>query len=79
MELQADISAARLRRKIGQTVEVLVDAIEDGQVIARSSADAPEIDGLVYIADDEELAVGEFAQVEVIETDEHDLYAVRVT
>jgi len=79
MELQAEISAARLQRKIGQTVEVLVDAIEDGQVIARSSADAPEIDGLVYIADDEELTVGEFAQVKVIETDEHDLYGVRVT
>ncbi len=78
MELQAEISATRLQRKIGQTVEVLVDAIEDGQVIARSSADAPEIDGLVYIVDDEELAVGEFAQVKVIETDEHDLYAVRV-
>jgi ribosomal protein S12 methylthiotransferase len=78
MELQAEISAARLQRKIGRTLEVLVDVIEDGQVIARSSADAPEIDGLVYIADDEELAVGEFAQVKVIETDEHDLYAVRV-
>ena len=79
MELQAEISAARLQRKIGQTVEVLVDAIEDGQVIARSSADAPEIDGLVYMADDEESAIGEFARVRVIETDEHDLYAMRVT
>ncbi|MFO1433074.1 MAG: 30S ribosomal protein S12 methylthiotransferase RimO [Candidatus Competibacteraceae bacterium] len=78
MELQANLSAARLQRKIGQTIQVLVDAIEDGQGIARSSADAPEIDGLVYIADGEELTVGEFTPVQVIGTDEHDLYTVQV-
>jgi len=75
MNHQATISAARLQAKIGRTLTVLVDAIEDGRAIARSSADAPEIDGLVYVEDGAHLAVGEFAEVTVIEADEYDLYA----
>jgi ribosomal protein S12 methylthiotransferase len=74
MALQADISAARLQQKIGRTLTVLVDAHAGDQAIARSSADAPEIDGLVYIVDGAGLPIGEFTQVEVIDTDEHDLY-----
>ena len=49
MALQAGISASRLREKVGRTLDVLVDEIEDGTAIARSSADAPEIDGVVRI------------------------------
>ena len=76
MALQAEISAARLRRKIGQTVQVLVDGRDArGAAVARSSADAPEIDGLVHVEDGETLAVGEFAEVRIVAADAHDLHA----
>ena len=76
MALQATISAERLRRKIGQTLTVLVDATdEDGTAIARSTADAPEIDGVVYVENGAGLAVGEFAEVRIVAADEHDLRA----
>ncbi len=75
MQTQADISAARLAKRVGSRIKVLVDSIEDGYAIARSSADAPEIDGLVYVEDNGELAPGEFAEVTVDRADTHDLYA----
>ncbi|HCK80659.1 MAG TPA: 30S ribosomal protein S12 methylthiotransferase RimO [Candidatus Competibacter sp.] len=76
MELQATISAARLRRKIGRTVTVLVDAIDTGgTAIARSAADAPEVDGVVAIERGGAFAAGEFVDVRIVDTDEHDLYA----
>ena len=73
METQAAISAARLQRKIGRTLDVLVDAIEDGVAIARSAADAPEIDGVVRIVDGGTLDVGEFARTVITAADAHDL------
>jgi ribosomal protein S12 methylthiotransferase len=79
MEVQAGISAARLAAKIGRTLTVLVDGHEDGQAIARSSADAPEIDGLVYVEDGESLPIGEFAQVRIVAADEHDLFGIAVS
>jgi ribosomal protein S12 methylthiotransferase len=76
MERQSAISADRLHRKIGRVLTVLVDAIdEEGVAIARSTADAPEIDGVVYIEDGAKLPVGEFVQVRIVDADEHDLYA----
>ena len=79
MELQATISGDRLRRKIDRTMTVLVDTIDDeGTAIARSSADAPEIDGVVYIEDGEELPIGEFASVRIVDSDEHDLFGERL-
>ena len=72
MAAQAEISAARLRRKIGRELDVLVDRIEDGAAIARSYADAPEIDGVVRI-DGAPLARGTFARVTVTGADTHDL------
>ncbi|MEJ7667865.1 MAG: 30S ribosomal protein S12 methylthiotransferase RimO [Casimicrobiaceae bacterium] len=75
MRTQAGISARRLRAKIGTTLDVLVDAVESGAAIARSSADAPEIDGVVHIADGGNLRIGEFARVTVTGADEHDLRA----
>jgi len=76
MEKQAAISATKLKNKIGKTLSVLVDHVdEDGIASARSMADAPEIDGLVIIENAPLLTVGEFAQVEIISSDEHDLYA----
>ena len=74
MEVQAEISAAKLRRMIGKTLTVLVDDAEDGQSLARSYRDAPEIDGQVVI-EGVELPVGEFVKVRVTHADEHDLWA----
>ena len=74
MEVQADISAAKLSRMIGKTLTVLVDEADDGQSLARSYRDAPEIDGQVVI-EGVELPVGEFVKVRVTHADEHDLWA----
>ena len=75
MLLQEEISEARLKRKIGKTITVLVDEVNIDGVIARSSADAPEIDGLVYIENGSQLKVGDFVDVKIIDSDEHDLWA----
>ena len=74
MYLQEEISAEKLAKKVGQTMTVLVDDVDEQGSIARSSADAPEIDGLVYI-DGEDLEVGEFVTVKITGSDEHDLHA----
>jgi len=76
MDVQARISADRLQAKIGRELTVLVDAVDEQGAVARSAADAPEIDGLVYVVDGQDLAVGQFAQVRVVDADEHDLEAV---
>jgi ribosomal protein S12 methylthiotransferase len=78
MRLQETISTARLKRYKGEVIDVLVDEIADGRAIARSAADAPEIDGAVHIARAAGLAAGEFAKVRVTRTDAHDLFAVPV-
>ncbi len=75
METQARISAERLAEKVGRRMQVLVDAIEDGRAVARSSADAPEIDGLVYVEDASGLEPGQFAEVVIEASDTHDLFA----
>jgi ribosomal protein S12 methylthiotransferase len=76
MAVQAKISAARLSRRVGSTMTALVDAIEGDVAIARCAADAPEIDGVVRIADARNATVGTFVDVRVIGSDEHDLAAV---
>jgi len=75
METQAEISANRLQAKVGTRQIVLIDSVEENHAIARSSADAPEIDGVVHIdVDDYEIEAGDFIEVDVIATDEHDLF-----
>jgi len=78
MEVAAEISAERLQKKIGTEQLVLVDEIdhEEGVAIARSKADAPEIDGNVFIEGPgaTELRVGEFVKVQVTDADDYDLY-----
>ena len=75
MQHQEDISTQRLERKIGRRITVLVDEIDEDGAIARSTGDAPDIDGLVYVTDGHHLTVGEFAEVTVNDCDVHDLYA----
>ena len=75
MLLQEQISEERLKRRIGQTITVLVDEVDEEGAVARSSADAPEIDGLVYIEDGQQLKVGDIVDVKVNDSDAHDLWA----
>jgi len=75
MQCQEDISTRRLERKIGRTMEVLIDEVDEEGALARSQGDAPEIDGLVYVTDGQGLEVGDFARVTVTDCDVHDLYA----
>jgi ribosomal protein S12 methylthiotransferase len=75
MLLQEEISEERLKRKVGKTITALVDEVDEEGAIARSSADAPEIDGLVYIEDGQELQVGDLVEVKVTDSDTHDLWA----
>ena len=75
MQVQAAISAVKLTKKIGRTLTVLVDEVDGEGALARSPADAPEIDGMVRIADGQSLKPGHFAEVVVEASDEHDLLA----
>lgn len=76
MEKQADISVRRLEAKIGREMTVLVDEIdEEGDAIARSPGDAPEIDGVVFIENVEGLSPGDFVDVIVTDSSDHDLWA----
>jgi ribosomal protein S12 methylthiotransferase len=74
MEHQAEISAARLQRRIGRIETVLVDEVVEEGAVARSKADAPEIDGQVYIDGATHLKVGDLVQVELEEADDYDLW-----
>ncbi|MDG6897575.1 ribosomal protein S12 methylthiotransferase [Actinobacillus delphinicola] len=76
MQLQQEISAQRLQQKIGKTLPVMVDEVNEKGIIGRSMADAPEIDGLVYIAAPEDFkpTVGEILQVTITDADEYDLW-----
>ena len=76
MQLQQEISAERLKRKIGQTFDVIVDEIDDEGIIGRTKADAPEVDGLVYIENlsGAPVKVGEFIKVTITHSDEYDLW-----
>ena len=78
MALQAQISAEKLERKVGTVQMVLVDAIDGELAIGRSKADAPEIDGLVQIQDGAAagLKPGDFCEVRIMGSDEHDLYGL---
>ena len=76
MLLQQEISAERLKQKIGQTLDVIVDEIDDEGIIGRTKADAPEVDGLVYIENlsGTSVKVGEFIKVTITHSDEYDLW-----
>jgi len=80
MKVQERVSRKRLKAKVGKTVKVLIDEVNEAGAVARSSADAPEIDGTVFIelptrkADQAKLKVGEFVSVKVTGSDAHDLW-----
>jgi ribosomal protein S12 methylthiotransferase len=74
MAHQAEISADRLQQRIGRIETVLIDEVVAEGAIARSKADAPEIDGQVFIDGATHLKAGEFVQVKLEEADEHDMW-----
>jgi len=78
MAVSARISAEKLARKVGSSIEVLIDAVdsESGGATGRSKADAPEIDGEVHLRDAGGLQPGDIVRVAVEDSDEHDLYGV---
>jgi len=79
MEKTAAISAAKLQAKIGRTLEVIIDEVGDDGATGRSQADAPDIDGQVFLRDAGHLGQGDIVRVEIEDADEHDLYGVPVT
>jgi len=75
MERAAEISQARLAARVGRSMRVLVDSVDKGTAIARSAADAPEIDGVVHIRGAKSLRPGDWADVEITSSDAYDLHA----
>ncbi|MCE7913155.1 MAG: 30S ribosomal protein S12 methylthiotransferase RimO [Nitrosomonas sp. PRO4] len=75
MQLQAEISCERLAKKVGRNMTVMIEELTEDCIIARSSADAPEIDGLVYVDKTIEGQPGDFIEVEITDADTHDLFA----
>ncbi|MCD2323822.1 30S ribosomal protein S12 methylthiotransferase RimO [Sphingomonas sp. IC-56] len=76
MEKTAAISAAKLQAKIGRTLDVIIDEVGDEGATGRSQADAPEIDGEVFLRDAAHLKQGDIVSVAIEDADEHDLYGV---
>ena len=75
MRRAAEISEARLAARVGRRMRVLVDSVDKGTAIARSEADAPEIDGVVHIRNAKSLRPGDWADVEITSSDAYDLHA----
>ena len=76
MERTAAISAAKLQAKVGRTLEVIIDEVGEDGATGRSQADAPEIDGQVFLRDAAHLTQGDIVRVAIEDADEHDLYGV---
>jgi ribosomal protein S12 methylthiotransferase len=75
MALQQQISADKLQAKIGRTIEILIDEVDADGAVGRSSADAPEIDGKVFLDGVTDLNPGDFVEAQVTGADEYDLWA----
>lgn len=75
MAHQQAISTARLAQKVGREIDVLIDEIDEDGPVGRSSADAPEIDGSVFVNTEKTLKPGDMVRVRVTDSDEYDLYA----
>ncbi len=77
MQTQQKISTEKLQQKIGRTIEVLIDEVDEQGAVGRSYADAPGIDGMVYLNDDVSLKPGDLVKATVTHSDEYDLWAER--
>ena len=74
MMRQSEISTDKLRNRIGSEIEVLIEENDGETAIGRSRFDAPEIDGLVYVANGAKLKTGDFSRIRIVDADEHDLW-----
>ncbi|POF55826.1 30S ribosomal protein S12 methylthiotransferase RimO, partial [Vibrio vulnificus] len=74
MLVQQEISAAKLQKRIGSTMKVIIDEVDEEGAIGRTYADAPEIDGLVYLNGETSLKAGELVDVLIEHADEYDLW-----
>ena len=74
MEKQQAISAQRLAAKVGTKQAVIIDEVDEEGAIGRSTADAPEIDGVVYLNDEFDVAPGDIVEVTITHSDEYDLW-----
>lgn len=75
MELQQQVSVRKLARKVGQEMTIIIDEVDEEGATGRSAADAPEIDGLVYLNGETSLKPGDMVKVRIDEADEYDLWA----
>lgn len=75
MELQQQVSIRKLARKVGQEMTIIIDEVDEEGATGRSAADAPEIDGLVYLNGETSLKPGDMVKVRIDEADEYDLWA----
>ncbi|MFT5351856.1 MAG: ribosomal protein S12 methylthiotransferase, partial [Gammaproteobacteria bacterium] len=78
MQTQAEISEQKLKDKVGRSLEVLIDEIEGEDIIGRSYADAPEIDGNVFVRSETELSIGDLIKVKIDSAGEYDLWGAQV-
>jgi ribosomal protein S12 methylthiotransferase len=74
MALQQEISAERLKQKVGQSIDVMIDEIGPDVAVGRSKGDAPEIDGVVYVSDAANLKPGDIVNRQVVDADDYDLW-----
>ncbi len=79
MQKQQEISTAKLAMKVGLEIDVIIDEVDEEGAIGRSKADAPEIDGLVYLNDEFGVQAGDIVRVKVTHSDEYDLWADKVS
>ncbi len=78
MAHQQSISTAKLAKKVGKEIDVLIDEVDEDGAVGRSSADAPEIDGNVFVDSEQTLKPGDMVRVRVTESDEYDLWAEKI-
>lgn len=78
MAHQQAISTARLAKRVGREIDVLIDEVDEDGAVGRSSADAPEIDGCVYVESDSPLKPGDLIRARVTDSDEYDLWAEKI-
>ena len=74
MTLQQEISAERLQQRVGQSIDVMIDETGADGAVGRSKSDAPEIDGVVYVADAANLKPGDIVNRRVLDADDYDLW-----
>ncbi|HHR6207428.1 TPA: 30S ribosomal protein S12 methylthiotransferase RimO [Providencia alcalifaciens] len=79
MQLQQEISTQRLQEKVGRELWVIVDEVDDEGAVGRSMADAPEIDGMVYLNGEFDVKAGDIVKVLIEHADEYDLWGAVVT